>query len=58
MKKVYITLTIDTIIIVNEGTMMDEVMENLVLTSDNDGIAEVEDSQIIDYKITDSKYRD
>jgi hypothetical protein len=55
MRKVYITLTVDVIIIINEGTMMDEVMENLVVTSDNDGIAEVEDSQILDYKITDSK---
>lgn len=55
MRKVYITLKVDIIVTIDEGTMMDEVMENLFVGSDNRGIVDVEDSNIVDYDVTDSK---
>lgn len=54
MKKVYVTLTVDIIIEINENERMNEVMENLFVASDSE-IVYVEDSIIRDYKITDAK---
>jgi transcriptional regulator len=55
MRKVYITLKVNIIVTMNEGTLMNEVMENLFVGSDNSGIVDVEDSEIVDYNVTDSK---
>lgn len=49
------TLTVDIIVSVDEGTMVNEIVENLFVGSDDRGIADVEDFDIKDYNVTDSK---
>lgn len=55
-RKVYVTVTTRLIIRADEGTDVNEVLENMDydFTSQTDG-AEIEDTEIRDWDITDSK---
>lgn len=56
MRKIYLILKLETIIIVEEGIpvfkIIEELNKNLILYSD---IIDIEDTQITDYQIIDSK---
>jgi len=55
-RKVYVNVTTRLIIRADEGVSINEVLENMgySFTSNNDG-ADIEDTEITDWEITDSK---
>ena len=55
MQKVYLTLKVNVIVLINEGTMMDEVKDNLFIGSDNPGIVDVEKRNIVKLDVIDMK---
>lgn len=54
MRKVYLSLVVNVIVVMDENTSIDEVKENLFVGSDADHI-DVEDSEIISCNVTDVK---
>ncbi|MDD1710957.1 MAG: hypothetical protein LUQ37_08645 [Methanoregulaceae archaeon] len=56
MRKVYVTVTTRLIIRADEGVNIESVLENMDynFTSQTDG-ADIEDTEITDWKVTDSK---
>lgn len=55
-KKVYVTVKVNLCIVVDEGTVMADVINELDYTfADTTGNADVIDSSIEDFEVTDSK---
>ena len=55
MRKVYFEIKATLIVTVDDDTNMDEVMENLHIDSVDPTVVQIEDSEIVDYNVTDSK---
>ena len=56
MRKVIMALKMKVILSVDEGTTMDEVMSGLIVLQDDKHVnADVDDTEVIDYEVIDSK---
>jgi hypothetical protein len=56
MRKVFVTLTVKLVINADEDVEIGDVIDELEYNfSDTTGKADVEDTEIIDHKVTDSK---
>ena len=53
MRKIYLTLVVNVIIITDESTLMNEIEETLFVGSDDRDLVDVEDSTIISCNVTD-----